>query len=407
MHNIAKQLSVAEDQLNEAFQERRDVIRATMLAILCAQHVFILGLPGEAKSMLFRVVVSIFRSASYFEVAFSKRRSIEQVIGPVDLIKLREEGKQVHHREGYATTVDLAGFDELGKMSDIVGHDMLLLLNERKIHEVREDGSIHDAPLSTAFCPSNELLTGQSDDAAALDDRLLLRTQVHPIVERANFVKMLTSGPPQVDVKIDWAEVKQVITEVVPAIPVSDAAIAALVDLRYDKFPAAGYTISGRRWKQCVRVLQASAFLHGREEADVTDIEALQYVLWMTPDQIDKVTRICLVACNPFASRIFDIRDVIDGVVEELGHRELLDPTDHNRQAYGTDANRKLDDVRGRLDLILMEAAGAPVPMFKAVSDYHKATLIRMYTGILDQPLEVAETMCIIDQLGEGDGGNR
>lgn len=407
MNDIAKQLNLAEDQLNSAFQERRDVIRAAILALLCAEHLFILGLPGAAKSLIIRTLVAIFRGASYFEVAFSKRRPIEAVVGPVDLPMLRE-GHLVYKREGYATKVDLMFGDEVGKMSDVVGHDMLALFNERKYHEVRDGKSVHDAPLSTAFTASNEMLTGQSDDAAALDDRLLLRVEAKYIQDRSNFVALLRSTEtPSVDVQIDWADMKQVITQVVPKIPVNDAAIAALVDLRYSKFPDAGYLIGDRRWKQCVKVLQASAFLAGREEATPEDIASLQYALWMTPDQRDKVERLCLIASNPFAQRLFDIRDIIDGVNEELARRELLDRDDFNRRDYGPDATAKLTDCRDRLDVILMEAAGAPIPMFKTVSDYHRSTLIRMFTGILDQPQEIAETVMLEGELGSGDGGNR
>ena len=39
--------------------------------------------------------------------------------------RVRENNHYWHAREGYATAVEFAIFDEIGKMSDILGHDLL------------------------------------------------------------------------------------------------------------------------------------------------------------------------------------------------------------------------------------------------------------------------------------------
>lgn len=408
MHPVATKMLALEGELNDYFLERRDAVRAALLAILCAEHLFILGLPGGTKSKLIRALVGQILESRYFEVAFSKRRPVEAVLGPLDLMEFRTTGNYWLKREGYATAVEFFFGDEIGKMSDVLGHDMLALLNERIYHEVRNGRSVHDAPLSTAFTASNEMLTNQSDDAAALWDRLLFRVQVDYINDRSSFAKLLLGGAdPVLLTTIEWPELKDAIDNVVPAVKISDTALDALVALRYDRFPSAGIVISDRRWKQSVKALQAAAFLAGRDTVTQEDLAVLRFTHWETVEQRAKVERLTLSAASPYAPRLFEARDVLDGVNEELVSHEALDPDDFRRGKYSSDATKKLDAVRLQLDTMLMEAQGAPIPMFRHVSDYHRDTVYALWTGLLNMPRAVLDGPEVQSLLGQGDGGNR
>jgi len=407
MHKIADQMLALEGELNNYFLERREVIRAALLAILAGEHLFILGLPGATKSKLIRAIVGQIVNARYFEVALSKRRPADAVFGPLNLMEFRTTGNYWLRREGYASQVEFAMLDEIGKMSDVLGHDMLALLNERVYHEVRDGRSVHDSPLSTAFTASNEMLTGQSDDAAALWDRLLIRVQADYITERGNFAALLGAGEKvNLQTVIEWSQLREVITDVVPGIKIGDGALEALVNLRFEEFHRAGIIISDRRWKQSIKALQASAFLAGRDEVTAEDLAVLRFTHWDTVEQRAKVERLAHTAASPFAPRLYEMRDVLDTINEELGAREQLESGDINRRDYAPDATRKLDSIRLDLDTMLMEAQGRPVPMFKAVSDMHRDTLVRLYTGILEMDRTLVETKVIQDLLGQGDGGN-
>lgn len=408
MHEISTQLRSLEAEANDYFMEWRDGIRAAILAILTAEHLFVLGVPGGAKTKAIRALVRQIAGASLFEVAFSKRRSLEAVIGPLSLKRYREDDVWVHAREGYATKVEFDIFDEIGKMSDILGHDLLSLLNEREYYEVNGGRSAHKAPLSSAFTMSNEMLTGQSDDAAALDDRLLFRVQVGDIQDRSNFVRMLEGdAQPHFLTTIEWEKLKDVIDNVVPAVKVSDDCLEALVTLRYDRFLPEGLSVSNRRWKQCMKVLRASAFLEGRDYTTLSDIAALRFVLWMTPETIDKVERFTLQVSSPFAEQLFEIRDVLGEVDTELSVREQYDIDDTRRGDYQRDATHKLEEARTKLDAMLIDAQGEVIPMFKVVSDAHRDTLYRLWTGICNMPRETLDTPEVQGMLGSGDGGNR
>ena len=45
--------------------------------------------------------------------------------------------------------------------------------------------------------------------------------------------------------------------------------------------------------------------------------------------------------------------------------------------------------------------------MFKVVSDFHRDTLYRLWTGICNMPRETLDTPEVQSMLGSGDGGNR
>jgi len=404
-HPVAIQLNNLQAELNEFFLERADFIRAAMLALLCGEHLFILGPPGTAKTDLVVRIFEAIKGARHFEVALSKHRPNEAVLGPLDIKRYRETGEYLLRREGYATAVELAMFDEVGKMSAILGHDLLALLNERKIHEVTDGRSSHPAPLSSAFCPSNEMLTEDSDDASALWDRLLFRVVVDYIKDRGNFARLLTASEPVITTEVKWDELKVAIDEDVPAIELSDQAAASLVNLK-ETFLANNLVISDRRWRRAGRkALRASAFLAGRTEVIDEDLEVLRFVLWDTLEQRDRVERLCLSASSPFVDKVYQLREQLKEINDALTEREGMDKSDFRRRDYGPECHQKLEIVRTGLDTMLMEAEGRRIPFFKVVSDLHESTLLRMYTGILDQP-GMEKTSIFQNKLGMGAGGN-
>lgn len=396
MHPVAVQLNALSEELNSEFYERHDAIRVAMLALLCKEHSFYLGVPGTAKSELIRKLVRSIVGARYFETALSKTRPAEKVLGPLDVKKFREDGEYILKRAGYLTDVELGFVDEIGKMSPVLGHDLLALMNERLIHEVRDGVSVHEAPLYTMFTASNEQMTDESDDAAAAWDRLLVRCVVGPIVDREKFKALMTSSMPQPQTEIVWSDLKQVIDEVVPAITVSDQALDALANL-HDAFAREGLTPSDRRWRASVKVMKAAAFLDGRDEVIEDDLVDLQFTLWDTVEQIDKVTRLCMACANPFVEPLLEqigfLKEVDAGISERMGPDANGNPQDEPRQAYGKEAIKKLGEVRNALDALAIEAQGRKIPKFRDTVDEHKRILKRAFVDCLQQSDEIAEKM--------------
>lgn len=419
MHHLAQKFAALRTELNAQFFERSDAIEACLLAMVSGQHVFLLGPPGVAKSQLIRAIMAAIREHRWFEIGLSRNRPLEAVIGPLDIPHFRATGEYLYKRKGFATQCEFIMLNEVGKMSDDLGHDLLALLNERIIHEVRIDEttgierSVWPAPLSTAFCDSNEELTTGSDDAAALDDRLLIRTLVGPVKEDTNFAAMLVAGEPVVTTEIAWPDLQDVIDNVVPSIEVPTHVQAAMVKLRHD-LDEAGIHPSSRRFHQSMDVLRAAAFLAGRDVATEDDIAALRFTMWQTADQIQAVDRICRSASNPFVGPLLTLREQIhelkDGI--ESRYKAFVDAGKDWKgqeggalQMYGKEVTKKLGTVRDQLDLMLTEAAGRPIPGFKAISDLHYTVLVQNFVTCLEQSPESARVMAD-KRAGQGDGGN-
>ena len=156
------------EEVGLLYPERGPLARATILAMVAKQHLFVVSEPGCAKSQLAREICARITGARTFEVQLSKSRPDQAVLGPFNLPALRDEGRFERNTEGYLPTADLAILDEASKASPVLGHDLLSILNERVYHEVSNGRSAHPVPLPTAVCTGNEIPTESGPDAAAL-----------------------------------------------------------------------------------------------------------------------------------------------------------------------------------------------------------------------------------------------
>lgn len=401
-HPVATALQRIEADLNMSFLERRDAIESMILAFVAGQHWFAVGPPGTSKSLLVRTFMGVIEGARSFEIALSKTRPAEKVLGPLDIKRFRETGEYKIKRAGFATDVDLLFLDEVGKMSPVLGHDLLALLNERLYHEVNGGRSAHPAPLHTAFTASNEMPANESEDAAALWDRLLVRVVVDHLQDKRNFAQLLTGTitPPSTTVKI--TDVQDVTHNILPTIELSTLALEQIVKLRMDLRNEHIHP-SDRRFRDSVKILQASAFLDGRDMVDDSDLAALRFTLWDTPEQIEKVHELCMSAANPFVVGLNEARAMMREIEKAMAERE--NRADVEKMEYGKEANQKLIAVREQLDQLLDDANGRPIPGFKAASDGHLELTRQVFKRFLGTEDDVIEVM-LQKRMGKGDGGS-
>lgn len=400
MHAVAQQLQTLRDELNAAYFEREDVIEAMILAILAKEHIFVLGPPGTGKSELTTTLVQAITNARYFECAMSKTRSADAVLGPIDILEFRNNGHMFRKRKGFITEVEFAFIDEIGKMSPILGHDMLALLNERKVHEVNGGLSFRQAPLYTAFAASNEMPTDESDDAAALWDRLLFRVVVDYIKSGKSFAGLLQGSMAQVTTKIDFTDLQQAIDIEVPAVTLSQDALKAVLALR-KALADKGIHVSDRRWRKSIKALQAKAFLEGRTEIFEEDLAALRFTLWETIPQIEDITKLASSASNPYVERVLNAKKLLQEISRGMDERK--DRATAEKSDYAKEINPKLTSVRADLDALLTDAKGRAIPGFKDVADLHAGLLQRMFVECFGLD-EATARNAITGKLGLGDG---
>lgn len=400
MHDVATTLNKIGKELNTSFLEREDVIWVLLIALLTGEHPILLGDPGVAKTEMIRFLMSAITNKRSWEGQMSKERSDEDVLGPYDLPRLKQ-GERVRNDKGFLTDVDIALIDEVGKMSAVTGHGLLAALNERLKHEVRDELSVHKIPLWVAFTTSNEIPTQESDDAAALWDRIMLRVFVDDIRKKQNFIKLLTMEIEPPKTQIDFEDLKKAALVDVPAIGISKAAIASIADLRV-RLAGENVSPSPRRWRKAMKILQAAAFLAGNDEVYESHLSVLKFVLWDEVEHIELVTRFCESAANPFYDRVQENLKLIGEVVKGLKERQS-DPV--GLSAYGQQATANLATVRDSLDEILLEAKGRDVTGFANAADKHRETLIRTYRECMTMDMDVA-VISAEKKLGLGGGSD-
>lgn len=333
---IAEKLRSIRTELNAQYFERADVIEALLLATLAKQHAFILGPPGTGKSKLVRSFTSRITGAKYFEQLLSKNRADAAVLGPYDLSLLRDKSEFKRKDAGFLTDAHFAFLDEIGKASPTLSHDLLAALNERLKHEVGEGRSAHPIPLHSAFAASNELPAAESDDMAALWDRLLVRTVVDYIQDPGDFKELLERAddePPKVTT-VTLKEIQKATVEA-STVVILDGTLDRVLQIRKDLMKE-GFSVSDRRWRAAMRLVRGSAYLAGREVADPEDLYALRFALWDDPAHMKKIERITLRASNPDAEEAAEILDGIHHVSAQLKEAEKMSAEEYYRQATGS-----------------------------------------------------------------------
>lgn len=321
LHPTAAKLRQITMELKQQFQERDEAIECLVLALLTNEGVFMLGDPGTGKSLLCRTFYRRIIDAIYFEKALAGDTPPESLIGAPDFVKLVNESAFVRNTKGTLIEATHAMLDEFGRANGIVTDVCLPILNERVFHEVDPvtGESVRPIPLRSFAGGSNSLPTEENEGAAAFFDRLLLRVVVSRIKLRANYIAMLRNGarPVPNPTTITLAENIEAADVLVPAVALPDDVLVAMADLR-DELARKYIDVSDRRHNQCLKLVQASAFLRGATVASTTDISVLKYALWSDPEQAPEVRKMSLTVSNPLGSVIVDLSDKVAEIVNEV-----------------------------------------------------------------------------------------
>lgn len=355
--DTAGQLRAVTGELSDLYFERDDVVRALVVAMLAGQHSLVLGPPGTAKSELARELTGRIEGAELWEILLSKFTAPTRMFGPIDVGALSQgEYRQVY--EGRATTAHIAFMDEIFKCSTAALNETLAFLNERLYHPENGGAPIR-CPLISAITASNELPVGE--ESAAIYDRLLVRIEVGYLADPSNFAALIRGAvtEPAIPVRttVSLEQLQSAVTKEVPAVVVPDLVVDAICTLRA-ALRRQELVASDRRWRQAVRLLQASAYLDGRESVGETDLTVLTHVLWDSPAQRPAVEREVLQMVNPDAREALDLADAIEELEAQLDAK-----AGQSREALSDwaikEANTKLARAGKKLVKLRKEAEGS------------------------------------------------
>ena len=306
---LQDRFSEFREVLTERHIERYDEVEIMLVSLITGMHSVLVGPPGTAKSMMAEDITTAF-DVNLFKYLFTKFTTPEEIFGPFNLALLKE-GKYERILDHKAPTAHLAFFDEVFKANSAILNSCLTLMNERKF----DNGTQRvDAPLISVIAASNELPEGE--ELNALFDRFHFRKKVDYIHEPGNFVRMLRMDDNFELPKFTLDELEDAQQEA-KIVSIGDDVIDTMVDIR-SNMQMEGIIASDRRYRQSQSALKAMAWLHGRSNVNDDDFRILEHMLWSSPEEIKKVSRIILSHTNPLDQAANEIIDTIDGIAGEL-----------------------------------------------------------------------------------------
>lgn len=268
--------------LSSSLIEREVEVGLALTALVARQHLFLLGPPGTAKSLLAETVCKAVDSSSgaFFQILLTKFTSPDEVFGPPSIKALMEEERYLRNTKSYLPSARVAFLDEIWKASSAIVNALLTILNERAFDN---DGKRVKVPLEASICASNEMPT---DGLEAIYDRFLLRREVSPI---SNSIRLL-DVPAEIQVPkiVNLDQVQKAASQVV----IPDSIKGVMSELR-ERLRSEGISISDRRFQRSSSIVRATAILdEGRLEADVNHLKVLAHSWWNSPDQYLTVNRV-------------------------------------------------------------------------------------------------------------------
>jgi MoxR-like ATPase len=372
--DISAPLRAIVDELSATYLERETVVRAVLITVLAKQHSVILGPPGTAKSALARDLTARFTGAKLWETTLNKFVAPMSLFGPIDVAALATKGEFTQIFDGRATRADIAFIDEVFKCSPAALNSLLPFLNER-LYNPEGGGAPITCPLVSAVCASNELPAGE--ETAAIYDRFLVRLQVDYLADPANFQALLKSAVVSDEdekdeiTTVDLDDLRHAVDHQVPRIKIPDGVFKACYTLK-TKLRRSEKISSDRRWKQAMRLVQASAYLAGRDEATTDDLAILEHVLWEEPTDRPTVQRAVLELVNPNAREALDILDVVNALAADLAKKAAL--SDEEKALWGArEGLPKTNQAVTRLRALIKDAKKDGRPTASLVSALDRA----------------------------------
>lgn len=285
---IKERIQLLIKQMNKGIYEKETEIGLSLLAALAGESVLLLGPPGVAKSMVARRLKRAFRQALSFEYLMSRFSTPDEIFGPVSISRLKASDKYERVVDGYLPTADVVFLDEIWKAGPAIQNTLLTVINEKLFRN--GDRELH-LPLKLLVAASNEL-PAQGEGLEALWDRFLIRIVCTCIKQEETFYQMLLDDGEDEQMETSPLQITDEEYETwqtqIRQVTLSKEVLKCITAIRRDlcnvEVGSDGIHrdvyVSDRRWKNIVRLLKTSAFMHGRSEAEAVDLLPIYHCLW-------------------------------------------------------------------------------------------------------------------------------
>jgi len=350
--------------------------------LLTRKNLFVLGEPGQAKSQAIDTFRSHIVGAKQFDILMSKGIDQEQLFGRLDLASIipgnvsnsrlkddpKYEAMRVHLKqlmdtaatdqeymelaslqsnmlryrnamalynqgnpeiltEGKIPDSHICFLDELFKANDGVLNSLLKALNERKY---TNEGVTMTIPVVSFFSASNEIPNFNNPEEKclrALYDRFDFKVCTSNVEDPENRKKILVAKRngmvDAMTATITLQELEQMQEEVKSVLVPSGIDVLAdniLCELRRKEI-----TVSDRTFFNYAPVVQAQAWLEGRDKVKPTDLKALVNYLWNKPEERATISEVIdKIVTNPlgdkldaFLAKSYKLRDEFDQTADK------------------------------------------------------------------------------------------
>jgi len=265
--------------LVQEFVDRDAVVTLLSIAVICQEHVLLIGPPGTAKSALLERFSKLIDDGKTFTYLLTRFTEPSELFGTLDFDEF-QKGHYKLRTENMLPEASLVLLDEVFQGSSAILNSLLSVLNERWLSSGPQRIQCN---LHSVLGASNELPTDPT--LLAFADRFLLRAQVD-YVDDAHVTDLLrvglahergrtssvvggVTGP---DLLALQDELPRVDVE-----PIIEPMSTIVRNLRAD-----GIQLSDRRAVKAMKVFACAALLAGRSVASPQDLWPMAY-LWSDP----------------------------------------------------------------------------------------------------------------------------
>lgn len=332
---------LAEAQ-SEHVGETMDAIgKGLMLAMIGMFHVLLFGPPGCNKSGIIRSIFGRVQDAFYFEMLSSMYATKEDFLGPVNM-QAMDHGRWERNLNGRIADAHLFYCDETLQMPDSLYPEFHAAMNERIVHN---NAKVVPIPLITMAGATN-VEPQDTEGIEAFIDRWLLKFMVGQVsdtkelnqIRKVNQERVISGAAELEPTTISLDELR-VAQESAKKVIIPDSVNNAFGKI-YKKLRTEQVNITNRRAVEVDKIIRASAWLRGSEEAGTEDMSMLTWALWEHPKQIDVVTAVMAEYAKDAESRA----------------RELLSAVRSAKSAWEKADNRqKKDELQSKAKSIIQK----------------------------------------------------